>query len=129
MFVGKIPKGVSDQFIERVLKCCGSIQSFTRGRDANDEPKSFGFVEFETVEGVFAALRILHNYPMFETRLTITVDSKAQSFLDSWKDLKKQDWISIQEKAGQAVDLGEIEQMEAQGKIIPYERMILPNID
>lgn len=47
MFVGKIPTGVTDDLIERLLKACGSLVMWKRSTAANGEPKSFGFAEFE----------------------------------------------------------------------------------
>ena len=42
------------------LKICGPVKSWKRPQDlSNGTPKSFGFCEFETDEGVLRALRLL----------------------------------------------------------------------
>lgn len=42
------------------LKLCGNIKSWKRPQDlSSGTPKSFGFYEFDTAEGVLRALRLL----------------------------------------------------------------------
>lgn len=94
LYIGKIPKNVSDDFIERLLRCCGPILSWKRSTDASGEPKAFGFVEFENIESVFACLKIINNLPLMESRLLAKANDKTNQFLNDWKELKKMDWIS-----------------------------------
>jgi RNA recognition motif-containing protein len=74
VFVGKIPKGVSDDFMERLLRCCGPVTSWKRSTDASGEPKAFGFGEFENIESVFACQKIINNLPLFDGRLQVKAD-------------------------------------------------------
>ena len=94
VYVGKIPKGISDEFMERLLKSCGSMLSWKRTSDANGEKKAFGFAEYEHIESVFACLKIINNLPLAESRLIVKADTKNCQFLTDWKELKKMEWIS-----------------------------------
>ncbi len=94
LYVGKIPKGISDELMERLLRCCGNMVLWKRSTDASGEPKAFGFAEYDSIEGIFAALKILNNLPLLENRLLVKADEKTTQFVNDWKDLKKADWIS-----------------------------------
>ena len=54
VFVGKIPKGISDDFMERLLRCCGTLTQWKRTTDASGEGRPFGYAEYEQIESVFA---------------------------------------------------------------------------
>jgi len=112
LYIGKLPKGISDEFVERLLKCCGNLVSWKRSTDGSGEPKAFGFVEFESIEPVFACLKIVNNLPLFDSRLIVKANEKTTQFLNDWKELKKMDWISKQEKAGESVDIEDLEYKE-----------------
>lgn len=86
--------------MERLFKCCGNVLSWKRSTDASGDPKAFGFVEFESVEAVFACMKILNNLPLYEQRLLVKANDKTNQFLNDWKELKKMDWIAKQEKEG-----------------------------
>ncbi|KAL1920459.1 uncharacterized protein VTP21DRAFT_836 [Calcarisporiella thermophila] len=59
LFVGAIPAGISDEFIERMLKACGLLTSWKRVMDQAGNPKGFGFAVFGDADGVLRALRVL----------------------------------------------------------------------
>lgn len=92
--MGKIPKGVTDDFMERLFRCCGSLVSWKRPTDASGEPKQFGFVEFDNIESTFACLKIINNLPLMENRILVKANEKTTQFLNDWRELKKMDWIS-----------------------------------
>ena len=94
MYVGKIPKGISDDFMERLLRSCGSLKTWKRPTDASGEPKAFGFAEYDSIEPIFACLKILNNLPLYESRLIVKADEKTTAFLKDWVELKKVDYIS-----------------------------------
>ncbi len=115
--------------MERLFKCCGSVLSWKRSTDASGELKAFGFVEFESVEAVFACLKILNNMNLFDSKLIVKANEKTVSFLNDWKDLKKMEWLSSQEKAGEYVDLEDLEVKEKMGELMPYEKELIPDYD
>jgi hypothetical protein len=39
VFVGKIPAGLSDEFMTQLLSCCGPLISWKRQTDASGVPK------------------------------------------------------------------------------------------
>ena len=71
VYVGKIPKGVSDTFMERLLKICGPVASWKRSTDANGEPRGFGFCEYEEVESMLVCLKVMNNLNLFDSRLIV----------------------------------------------------------
>ncbi|CDW73846.1 UNKNOWN [Stylonychia lemnae] len=129
LYIGKIPKNVSDDFLERLFRCCGQLLSWKRSTDANGEPKAFGFVEYENIESVFACLKIINNLPLLESRLMVKANDKTNQFLNDWKELKKMDWISQQEKAGNTIDNEDLEYKEQLGELMPYEQELIPSYD
>lgn len=96
VFISKIPKGVSDEFMERIIKSCGQLNSWKRITDSQGELKTFGYAEMKTWEGVFGVFKILSSYEVFENKLTVKVDTKAEALIDDWVNLKKAEWISNQ---------------------------------
>ena len=112
LYIGKIPKGVTDDFMERLFRCCGILKSWKRSTDAAGEPKAFGFVEFENVESVFACLKIINNLPLMESRLMVKANDKTNQFLNDWKELKKMDWLSKMEKKGEKIDQEDLDYKE-----------------
>eukprot|EP00347_Sterkiella_histriomuscorum_P022680 403337558 len=129
LYVGKIPKNVTDDFMERLFRCCGQLISWKRSTDASGEPKAFGFVEFENIESVFACLKIINNLPLMDSRIIVKANEKTNQFLNDWRELKKMDWLSKMEKTGQQVDNEDLEYKEQLGELMPYEQELIPNYD
>ena len=77
LYVGKIPKGVTDEFLERLFRCCGNLMSWKRSTDASGEPRAFGFVEFDSIEAIFTSLKILNNLPLLDSRLLVKSNEKT----------------------------------------------------
>ncbi|RKO84549.1 hypothetical protein BDK51DRAFT_48692 [Blyttiomyces helicus] len=59
VFVGAIADGVEDIWLERILKCCGTLKGWRRVTDAHGKPKSFGFGIFDSIEAVYRAVRVI----------------------------------------------------------------------
>lgn len=64
VYVELLPSNVDHDWIKRIFSRCGTISyiSIPRYKSTGD-PKSFAFVEFETVEGAKKACQILNNPP------------------------------------------------------------------
>ncbi|KAG2182597.1 hypothetical protein INT44_005576 [Umbelopsis vinacea] len=59
LFVGAIVPGISDAWIEALLKECGELVNWKRLRDQTGKPKGFGFAEYADPDSVLRALRVL----------------------------------------------------------------------
>ncbi|OLY84140.1 RNA-binding protein 25 [Smittium mucronatum] len=59
IFVGSIPEGITDKWIESLLQTCGEVKSWNRLADAEGTPKGFGFCEYKELDGTLRAFRIL----------------------------------------------------------------------
>jgi RNA recognition motif-containing protein len=85
LYIGRLPKGTSDELVERLLRYCGDLKSWKRSKDASGEPKAFGFAEFDNLEAVFAVLKLLNNAALtvdgVTSRLLVKADEKTTSFL------------------------------------------------
>ncbi|PVU95326.1 hypothetical protein BB561_001902 [Smittium simulii] len=100
IFVGSIPEGITDEWLQRLLQTCGEIKSWKRLRDPSGKPKGFGFCEFTSLEATWRVLKILTkgenqgleipslSVPNQKKRLLIKVDEKTRSLLDQYEKLK-----------------------------------------
>jgi RNA-binding protein 25 len=81
LYIGRLPKGTTEDLIEKLLKCCGDLKGWKRSKDASGEPKAFGFAEFDNLEAVFAALKLLNNAALtvdgITSRLLVKADEKT----------------------------------------------------
>ncbi|ORX58539.1 hypothetical protein BCR36DRAFT_580151 [Piromyces finnis] len=59
VYIGDIPEGITDEFIEQILKVCGNVRSWKRVIDSTGQKKNFGICEFEGFEVLFRALRVI----------------------------------------------------------------------
>ncbi|KAI8640222.1 hypothetical protein BD408DRAFT_445340 [Parasitella parasitica] len=59
LFVGAIAAGVSDEWIETLLKTCGNLVHWKRTKDPSGNPKGFGFATYDDPDSVLCALRVL----------------------------------------------------------------------
>jgi len=58
LYVGKIPAEIDDSVINELLQACGKVVKWKRTVDPEtSKPKSFGFCDFMTGEGVAAQSR------------------------------------------------------------------------
>jgi RNA recognition motif-containing protein len=72
IYVGKIPPGVSDTFMVKLLETCGPVASWKRGTDHNGKARGFGFCEYHSVESMLKSLRLL-NHLKLEDGYELTV--------------------------------------------------------
>ena len=133
LYVGRLPKGATDDYIERLLRVCGDLKSWKRSRDASGEPRAFGFAEFDSLEAVFTVLKLVNNAAITvdstTSRILVKSDEKTTAFLQGWVDIKRHEWTSRLEKLGVAVDLADYEEKEALGETMPWEKDIIPQYE
>ncbi|RKF57894.1 U1 snRNP-associated protein usp107 [Golovinomyces cichoracearum] len=59
IFIAGITEGVGDDGIERILSAAGKFRRWDRATDAEGKPCSFGFAQYEDVESLSTAVKIL----------------------------------------------------------------------
>ena len=92
VYIGKIPSGISDYFMEQLFLRCGPINSWTRCLDSSGKPMPYGFIEFQTVEGMLRCLRLLNGMQLMGNKLVVRVDFQTEFFIKEWSDLKRAEW-------------------------------------
>lgn len=73
LYIGKIPLGVKDDLIKPLLSCCGPVESWKRAIDASGNLKSFGYCEFEDVEGAVVCINTMNGLQMGDTNLVVSI--------------------------------------------------------
>lgn len=81
VYIGKIPNGLSDYFMEQLFLECGPINSWRRILDSSGKPLTFGFVEFTFVEGMLRCLRLMNNLQIQSSKLVCRVDTQTEFFI------------------------------------------------
>ncbi len=66
--------------------------SWKRTKNEKNIPVSFGYCEFEHVEGVLRCLRIMNNMKLLEKELSVNPSEKTELFIKEWMELKKREW-------------------------------------
>ncbi|KAI9017154.1 hypothetical protein BC832DRAFT_588428 [Gaertneriomyces semiglobifer] len=111
IFVGSIADGVSDTWIERILRICGPIRSWKRMTDPSGKPKAFGFCVYENAEAVSRALRVLNGEGRFmdgvelpspsggpPKKLKLNVDETARKHLEHYRSTRANGSDEIRDK-------------------------------
>ncbi|KAF1960605.1 hypothetical protein CC80DRAFT_488902 [Byssothecium circinans] len=61
IFVGNIPKGISDEGVAALLRSAGNLSRFYRATDASDKPQTFGFAEYGDAQSLRTATEIFQD--------------------------------------------------------------------
>ena len=102
-FVGKISTSVDDSLVQALLEACGPVKSWKRmlvsrccfcqltnlfkcvpqsrslrQDPENQQPKGYGFVEYEEADGVLRAMRLLTNLAVDGSELVIKANTATQ---------------------------------------------------
>ncbi|MED6143664.1 hypothetical protein PIB30_007964 [Stylosanthes scabra] len=92
VYVGKIAPTVENDFMLSILQLCGPVKSWKRPQDlSNGTPKSFGFCEFETDEGVLRALRLLTKLNIDGQELMLNINETTKEHLKQYVVKKTED--------------------------------------
>ncbi|XP_039017875.1 RNA-binding protein 25-like isoform X2 [Hibiscus syriacus] len=86
VYIGKIAPSVDNDFMLSLLHLCGSVKSWKR--PSNGAPKSFGFCEFESAEGVLRALRLLSKFNIDGQELMVNVNQATKDYLVKYVEKK-----------------------------------------
>ena len=57
-----------------------------------DIPLLFGYVDFETAEGLLKCIRVMDGLEVYGKKLLVKPSAKTESFIKQWTDLKRRDW-------------------------------------
>ncbi|XP_004489852.1 RNA-binding motif protein 25 isoform X3 [Cicer arietinum] len=108
VYIGKIAPTVENEFMLSLLKLCGNIKSWKRPQDlSSGTPKSFGFFEFETAEGVLRALRLLTKLNVDGQELMINVDEAMRNYLEKYVQRKTENSKEKETQAAGGVEKDE----------------------
>ncbi|KAI0770652.1 hypothetical protein C8Q74DRAFT_1317834 [Fomes fomentarius] len=95
LFIGSISGGITDAFLNELLKGCGPITSFKRLITPANKPQGFGFAEFQDPDGALRAMDLLNGVelPALEDgcvnkKLLVKADERTKSFLDAYSAQK-----------------------------------------
>ncbi|RVD90005.1 uncharacterized protein DFL_000988 [Arthrobotrys flagrans] len=99
VFVGPLPPLLEDQWIERILKAAGPVRRWIRMSDEGGKPRNYGFCEYETFEGVLAALTTVHELSITHpddrsktSKISVIYDDRADDILGK---LKNQEAVDV----------------------------------
>ena len=118
VFVGGITEGVGgDAGVERVLSTAGRLRRWDRAVDADGQPCSFGFAQYEDPEGLSTAVEVLKDIeipvkkqpasngigkekedekPVEKGKLRVFVDDNSLNYLDDWRSNRGDDSVGEQ---------------------------------
>ena len=92
VYIGKIPQGISDYFMEQMFLECGPVSCWRRMLDSSGKPLPYGFADFYTVEGMLRCLRLLNGLFLKNCKLVCRIDLQTEFFIKEWADLKRAEW-------------------------------------
>lgn len=113
MFVGSISDGVTDDWIEKILKTCGGIKVWKRVLDAYNNPKTFGFVIYEDINSVIRAMEVIETKEIelpsmkkasvgVSRKLKLRIDEQVRTHIAEVKESKEKD-SEINEKFKESI--------------------------
>ncbi len=127
IWIGKIPDGISETFMKKLLECCGQVTSWRRVTNSSGKLNSFGFCEYSTVESILKCLRLLNGYPLLGSELQVKIGSDTEEFLKKWRERKKIEWINSMTVQGIPVNLDEIKKKEENNEPLEWELRLVAN--
>ena len=127
IWIGKIPEGISETFMKKLLDCCGQVTSWKRVTNSSGKLNTFGFCEYSTVESILKCLRLLNGYPLLGSELQVKIGKETEEFLKKWRERKKIEWINSLAIQGIPVNLDEIKKKEENGEPLEWELRLVAN--
>ena len=127
IWIGKIPEGISETFMKKLLDCCGQVTSWRRVTNSSGKLNSFGFCEYSTVESILKCLRLLNGYPLLGSELQVKIGNETEEFLKKWRERKKIEWINSMTMQGIPVNIEEIKKKEENGEPLEWELRLVSN--
>ncbi|KAI0718153.1 hypothetical protein C8T65DRAFT_639167 [Cerioporus squamosus] len=88
LFIGSISGGITDAFLNELLKACGPISSFKRLITPANKPQGFGFAEFQDPDGALRAMALLNNVELPALEDGCEGDERTKVFLEAYSAQK-----------------------------------------
>ncbi len=90
LYVGKIAPTVDDSVIRALLEACGPIKSWKRVQDPEtQQPKGFGFCEYEEADGVLKALQLLNKLSLDGQELLLKWNTATEKYIEELQARKE----------------------------------------
>merc|ERR1719182_97997 len=92
VYIGRLPPGLEDDFVRSLLEQCGRVLKWNRASDPNSgKLTTFGFCEFETLEGVWHAGECLHDKELLGKQILVKCEEKSAAQVEGWKVQRKEE--------------------------------------
>merc|ERR1719460_1351078 len=92
VYIGRLPPGLDDDFVRSLLEQCGRVIKWNRASDPNSGKfTTFGFCEFESLEGVWHAGECLHDKELLSKQILVKCEEKSAAQVEDWKTQRKQE--------------------------------------
>ena len=92
LYVGKIAPTVDDSVIRALLEACGPMKSWKRVQDPEtQQPKGFGFCEYEEADGVLKALQLLNKLSLDGQELLLKWNTATEKYIEELQARKARD--------------------------------------
>lgn len=99
LYVGKIAPSIDDNVIKALLEACGPVKSWKRVQDPDtQQPKGFGFCEYEEAEGVLKALQLLNNLSLDGQELLLKWNTATQKYIEELQARKEREAAAAKAK-------------------------------
>lgn len=83
----------SDDFVQKMLQCCGQLVSWKRFLDANQQPKDGGIAEFVDLKGVFSCYKFLNNLQIDGCVVLVKANQKTQNYFNNLIEHKREEYL------------------------------------
>ncbi|XP_038893395.1 RNA-binding protein 25 isoform X3 [Benincasa hispida] len=98
IYIGRIAQSVDNDFMLSLLQLCGPVKSWKRAQDPSDgTPRTFGFCEFESAEGVLRALRLLTKLNIDGQELVLKGTQATRDYLKRYVEKKAENSKKLKE--------------------------------
>ncbi|XP_023531632.1 RNA-binding protein 25-like isoform X1 [Cucurbita pepo subsp. pepo] len=118
IYIGRIAQSVGNDFMLSLLQLCGPVKSWKRAQDPTDgTPRTFGFCEFESAEGVLRALRLLTKLNIDGQELVLKGTQATRDYLKRYvekkaENSKKQEETQLSETKVEETDTANVAKNE-----------------
>ena len=119
--INNIPDNISDNFIQKLLEICGSVNSWKRMIDSDGKLSNFGICDYLTVEGLLKCYRLLNNYPLLNSRLQVKLGAKTEEYIKKWREYKNFEFIENLRFRGIPVDQAQLKEKLEKGENLEWE--------
>lgn len=98
IYIGRIAQSVDNDFMLSLLQLCGPVKSWKRAQNPSDgTPRTFGFCEFESAEGVLRALRLLTKLNIDGQELVLKGTQATRDYLKRYVEKKAENSKKLKE--------------------------------